>query len=48
VVLAKAADGVGHIVADLDLEHQQEIRARLPALANRRGAAYRWPEEVVA
>ena len=48
VVLAKAADGVGHIVADLDLEHQQEIRARLPALANRRAAAYRWPEEVVA
>jgi predicted amidohydrolase len=48
VVLAKAADGVGHIVADLDLEHQQEIRARLPALANRRGAAYHWPEEVVA
>jgi predicted amidohydrolase len=48
VVLAKAADGVGHIVADLDLDRQQEIRARLPALAHRRGAAYRWPEEVVA
>ena len=48
VVLAKASDGVGHIVADLDLEHQQDIRARLPALANRRAAAYHWPEEVVA
>jgi deaminated glutathione amidase len=48
VVLAQAADGEGHIVADLDLARQQEIRARLPALANRRGAAYRWPEEVVA
>jgi predicted amidohydrolase len=48
VVLAQAADGEGHIVADLDLERQQEIRARLPALANRRGAAYRWPEEVIA
>jgi predicted amidohydrolase len=47
VVLAQAADGEGHIVADLDLGRQRQIRARLPALANRRGAAYRWPEEVV-
>jgi predicted amidohydrolase len=47
VVLAQAADGEGHIAADLDLERQREIRARLPALANRRGAAYHWPEEVV-
>jgi len=46
VVLAQAADGEGHIAADLDLGRQREIRARLPALANRRGAAYRWPEEV--
>jgi deaminated glutathione amidase len=48
VVLAQAADGEGHIVADLDLERQRQIRARLPALANRRGAAYLWPEEVIA
>jgi predicted amidohydrolase len=47
IVLAQAADGEGHIVADLDLERQQQIRARLPALAHRRGASYRWPEEVV-
>jgi predicted amidohydrolase len=46
VVLAQAADGVGHIVADLDLDRQQEIRAQLPALANRRASVYRWPEEV--
>jgi predicted amidohydrolase len=48
VVLAQAADGERQIVADLDLERQSEIRASLPALANRRPAAYRWPvEEVV-
>lgn len=46
VVLAQAADGEGHIVADLDLERQAEIRASLPALANRRPGAYRWPAEV--
>jgi len=43
VVLAQAPDGEGHIVADLDLERQREIRARLPSLANRRPEAYRWP-----
>jgi deaminated glutathione amidase len=41
VVLAQAADGTGHVVADLDLEHQREIRRRLPSLANRRPDAYR-------
>jgi deaminated glutathione amidase len=46
VVMAQAPDGEGHITAELDLERQQEIRARLPALANRRSEAYRWPEEV--
>ncbi len=46
VVLAQAPDQEGHIVADLDLERQCEIRARLPALANRRGEVYRWPAEV--
>ena len=48
VVLAQASDREGHVVAELDLERQREIRARLPALQNRRPAAYRWPEEVVA
>jgi len=46
IVLALAADREGHIVADLDLEAQARIRSELPALANRRPAAYRWPVEV--
>jgi predicted amidohydrolase len=48
IVLAQAADGEGHIVADLDLERQREIRASLPSLANRQPAAYRWPSQVPA
>jgi len=44
VVLAQAADGEGHVIAEVDLERQREIRERLPALANRRPEAYRWPE----
>jgi predicted amidohydrolase len=44
VVLAQAADGEGHILADLDLARQREIRTSLPSLANRRPSAYRWPE----
>jgi deaminated glutathione amidase len=46
LVLAQAPDCEGHIVADLDLERQREIRERLPALANRRGDVYRWPQEL--
>jgi predicted amidohydrolase len=46
VVLAQASDGEGHIVAELDLERQREIRAQLPSLANRRAEVYRWPEQV--
>jgi deaminated glutathione amidase len=41
VVLAQAGDRECHIVADLDLDAQLEIRASLPSLANRRPAAYR-------
>ncbi len=48
VVLAQAPDGEGHIVAELDLAAQGEIRAQLPSLANRRPSAYRWPAEVGA
>jgi deaminated glutathione amidase len=47
VVLAQAPDRESHIVAELDLEQQQEIRTRLPSLANRRPSAYRWPREVI-
>jgi deaminated glutathione amidase len=48
VVLAQAADGEGHIAAELDLERQREIRASLPSLANRRPGAYRWPDREAA
>jgi predicted amidohydrolase len=44
IVLAQAPDRDGHIVAELDLERQREIRASLPSLANRRPDAYRWPQ----
>jgi predicted amidohydrolase len=45
-VLAIAPEGECFVVADLDLERQEEVRDQLPALANRRPQAYRWPEEV--
>jgi predicted amidohydrolase len=48
VVLAQAPDGVCRIVAELEIERQDEIRAQLPSLKNRREAAYRWPERVSA
>jgi predicted amidohydrolase len=48
VVLAQAPDGEGHIVAELDLERLEQIRAQLPALANRRPEVYDWPERVDA
>ncbi len=48
IVLAVAPDREGHIVADLDLDAQARVRRELPALANRRPSAYRWPEEVRA
>jgi deaminated glutathione amidase len=48
VVLAQAPDRPAQIVAELDLERQREIRAQLPALANRRAEVYRWPEGVRA
>jgi deaminated glutathione amidase len=48
VVLAQAPDGERHILADLDLDAQSEIRARLPSLANRRPQAYRLAAEARA
>jgi predicted amidohydrolase len=44
LVLAQAADRETVITADLDLDAQAAIRTRLPSLANRRPAAYRWPD----
>ena len=43
IVLAGAPDGECQITAELDLERQRRIRRELPALANRRPAAYSWP-----
>ncbi len=48
VVLAAAADGEGIATAELDLAAQDRIRASLPALANRRPEAYRWPDPIEA
>ena len=45
IVLALAADRECAIVADLDLDAQARVRRELPALANRRPSAYRWPVE---
>jgi deaminated glutathione amidase len=53
-VLARAPDAVGgpddetFVAADLDLARQDEVRERLPSLANRIPGAYRWPQEVPA
>ena len=43
-VLADAGEGECFVAASLDFERQTEIRSSLPSLANRRPAAYRWPE----
>jgi deaminated glutathione amidase len=48
VVLAQAPDRETYVIADLDLERQAQIRRDLPSLANRRPAAYAWPQEVHA
>jgi len=48
-VLARAPTGGQHVIAaDLDLARQDEVREKLPSLANRVDAAYRWPEGVTA
>ena len=44
-VLATAPEEECFVAADLDLAEQARIRESLPALANRRPGAYRWPEE---
>jgi predicted amidohydrolase len=43
-VIATLPHGEGFVAADLDLERQDEVRASLPSLANRRPAAYIWPQ----
>lgn len=44
-VLSCLERGEGHIVADIDLAKQAEIRRKLPSLANRRSRSYDWPAE---
>jgi deaminated glutathione amidase len=44
VVLAAVPDGEGFAVADLDHGAQDRVRESLPSLANRRPAAYVWPQ----
>jgi len=44
VVLAQAPDRPCAIAAELDLGRLAEIRRELPSLANRRPAAYAWPD----
>jgi len=43
-VLASAPSGECFVAADLDLDEQDGVRESLPALANRRPAAYVWPQ----
>jgi predicted amidohydrolase len=47
VVLATAPDEQCFVAADLDFALQDRVRATLPSLANRRPAAYVWPEAKV-
>ena len=43
VVLAQAADEETVVTAEMDRARVAEVRRRLPSLASRRPAAYRWP-----
>jgi predicted amidohydrolase len=44
VVLATASDEEGFVAAELDFAAQDRVREALPSLANRRPAAYVWPQ----
>jgi predicted amidohydrolase len=46
LVLAQAPDEETVISAELDRSHLEDIRAKLPSLANRQANAYRWPAPV--
>ncbi len=47
-VLVRAPDEECFIAANLDFARQDEVRDKLPSLANRVAGAYRWPDEVTA
>jgi predicted amidohydrolase len=44
-VLEVLADGEGHAIAEIDRAEIEAVRAKVPSLANRRPAAYEWPQE---
>jgi predicted amidohydrolase len=46
VILAQAPDEDGVISAELERARLEDVRRRLPSLANRQPAAYEWPAEV--
>ncbi|MEA2250686.1 MAG: deaminated glutathione amidase [Solirubrobacteraceae bacterium] len=46
VVIAQASDGDGVVTGVIETARVEEVRALLPALANRRPLAYDWPEAV--
>src|SRR5438128_2984585 len=46
IVVAQAPDEATVITAELDRAHLEEVRSKLPSLANRQPAAYRWPTPV--
>jgi predicted amidohydrolase len=48
VLACAPMDGEHVIAAELDLARQDEIREKLPSLANRVDAAYHWPQGVTA
>jgi hypothetical protein len=41
-------EGEHVVAAELDLARQDEIREKLPSLANRVDSAYRWPPNAAA
>jgi deaminated glutathione amidase len=47
-VLARAPDEECFVAAELDFARQDDVRAKLPSLANRVPGAYRWPQETTA
>jgi predicted amidohydrolase len=46
LVVAQAPDEPTVIVAELDRAHLEDVRTKLPSLANRQPNAYRWPAPV--
>jgi predicted amidohydrolase len=46
-VLDVIRDGEGHAIADIDRAEIEAVRAKVPSLANRRPAAYAWPQEAI-